>query len=49
MVNLYFNIEEPLIKVIAEMEYKGIAVDLDYLKKLADEYNNEIKTYGRDL
>lgn len=49
MVNLYFNIEEPLIKVIAEMEYKGIAVDLDYLKKLADEYNNEIKKLTEEI
>lgn len=31
------------------MEYKGIAVDLDYLKKLADEYDTEIKKLTEEI
>ena len=40
--DLYEKIEGPLIKVLAEMEYKGIAIDKDYLKLLIKQYDKEI-------
>jgi len=41
-LKLYQEIEEPLISVLARMEQRGICVDIDYLKGLLDEFNDEI-------
>jgi DNA polymerase-1 len=42
LIKLYKEIEEPLIFVLAEMEYKGIKVDVDYLKELSGEYEKKM-------
>lgn len=39
---LYNNIEFPLIDVLYEMEKDGFKLDLDMLKQLNNEYNNEL-------
>ena len=39
---VYENIEKPLIKVIADMEVKGIKVDKKSLQKLSKEFEYEI-------
>jgi DNA polymerase-1 len=35
---LFFETEMPLLKILAEMEYTGIKVDVQYLRKLEDEF-----------
>jgi len=46
---LYEEIEEPLIKVLAEIEYTGVCIDRDYLKKLIREYDIEIKRLTEEI
>ena len=41
-IDLYQNIEAPLIFVLAQMEQRGIKIDLPYLKKLGGEVQAEI-------
>src|SRR5699024_6369973 len=41
---LYYSIEEPVIKVLASMEYHGVRVDSDFLKNYSKELNLEILT-----
>lgn len=40
-VNLFYNVEMPLTKVLADMEYEGVAVDINALKELSDEYREK--------
>jgi len=40
---LYRDIEGPLIKVLAEMEYTGVNIDREYLNGLIKEYDSNIK------
>lgn len=49
MIELYRKIEEPLIKVLAEMEYTGVAIDREYLKELIIEYNKEIEIITKEI
>ncbi len=42
LVRTYREIEGPLIRILAEMEYTGVAIDLDYLSGLINEYEGEI-------
>lgn len=43
MHELYFNVELPLIKVLASMEVEGFKVDADYLTDLGNKFNEEIQ------
>jgi len=43
-LNLYEKLEEPLIKVLQEMEEAGIKVDVDYLKVLSEKIHKQIKS-----
>lgn len=42
MKNLYFDIEEPLIKVLAQMEFDGIRLDSEFLGDYSKELNEKI-------
>ncbi len=42
MEKLYAGIEAPLIKVLADMEFKGVNIDTRYLSHLLEEYNDNI-------
>ncbi len=42
MNNLYYNVELPLIKVLADMERAGIRVDTDFLADLSGEMEKKI-------
>ncbi|UCE24526.1 MAG: DNA polymerase I, partial [Candidatus Zixiibacteriota bacterium] len=42
MNNLYYNIELPLIRVLADMEQAGIRVDTGFLEKLSGEMEGKI-------
>ncbi|MCL4377057.1 MAG: DNA polymerase [Actinobacteria bacterium] len=39
----YYEIEEPLIKVLADMEFKGVNIDREYLNGLIKEYDSNIR------
>lgn len=39
---LYYEIEEPLIKVLVDLEYEGIKVDVDFLQVYSVELSKEI-------
>ncbi len=41
--NLYFQIEEPLIKVLVDMEYAGIKLDIDFLNQYATKLNQKLQ------
>lgn len=43
MLDLFFNIEMPLVEVIVNMERNGILLDIDYMKELSIFYNDKIK------
>lgn len=41
--NVFYNIEMPLVSILAQIEQLGILLDLDYLKKLSQEFSDRIK------
>ena len=41
-LKLLYNIEVPLSIILAEMEYDGVCVDIEYLNKLTQEFNSKI-------
>ncbi|MDD3818313.1 MAG: DNA polymerase I [Actinomycetota bacterium] len=49
MGELYWKIEEPLIRIIAEMEYTGVCIDREYLNDLIKEYDREIKNLEKEI
>jgi len=49
MEKLYWQIEEPLIRVLAEMEYTGVNIDKKYLNSLIKEYDREIKRLQKEI
>ena len=46
---LYYKIEEPLIRVLAEMEYTGVNIDRGYLKSLIKKYDIDIGELKKDI
>ena len=40
---VFFNIEMPCVNVVADMEDNGIELDLDYAKKLSEEYHGMLQ------
>jgi DNA polymerase-1 len=46
---LYYRIEEPLIRVLAEMEYTGVNIDREYLNSLIKKYDIDIKGLKKDI
>ena len=40
MADVFWNIEMPIIPIIAQTEDTGVRLDLDYCEKLSDKYNN---------
>ncbi len=49
MEKLYWQIEEPLIKVLAEIEYKGVNIDKKYLNGLIKEYEKDIEGLRKEI
>ena len=43
ITNVFFNIEMPLIPVIADMENNGIEIDTDFAKKLSIKYHEQLE------
>jgi DNA polymerase-1 len=46
---LYYKIEEPLIRVLAEMEYTGVNIDREYLNGLIKKYDIDIKGLKKEI
>lgn len=46
---LYWKIEEPLIQVLAEMEYTGVNIDKKYLSSLIEEYELDIGRLEKEI
>jgi DNA polymerase I len=47
--SLYDKIEGPLVKVLADMEFKGVDIDRQYLGKLMKEYDLDIESLTKDI
>ena len=42
LITLFNKIETPLLKVLAEMEYEGINLDVNFLKSLSNDLNSDL-------
>jgi len=42
ILKLFFDVEMPLVKVVKDMELRGIEIDQEYSKRLSDKYHKEI-------
>lgn len=49
MLDLYYNVELPLVQVLASMEYYGFKIDSEELKRLGKEYEEEITTLTNEI
>lgn len=49
MIDLFENIEMPLIEVLANMEHVGFKVDIDALKELGDEFQSRINQLTEEI
>jgi DNA polymerase-1 len=49
MHDLFYNIEMPLIKVLAEMEISGIKVDAEAMKQLSEEMSKKLITIEQEI
>ncbi|MSU02353.1 DNA polymerase I [Tissierella pigra] len=49
MLELYYDVELPLVEVLGSMEYYGFKIDKEELNGLREEYNEEIDTLTRDI
>jgi DNA polymerase-1 len=46
---VYKDIELPIIPIISKMEKVGIKIDTNYLKKLSEEYHNELNKIEKEI
>jgi DNA polymerase I len=46
---LFHDLEMPLVEVLAEMEYNGIAVDTELLKQLSDRYGQRMEVLQTEI
>ncbi|OQA21813.1 MAG: DNA polymerase I [Actinobacteria bacterium ADurb.Bin346] len=46
---LYNEIEGPLVKVLAEIEFKGVCIDPVYIKELIGQYDRDISSLTNDI
>ena len=49
LYDLFCNIELPLVNVLAEMEYAGISIDTEYLKKMAVDIDKSLVRLTKDI
>jgi DNA polymerase-1 len=48
-VSLYYDIELPLVQVLARMEMQGVRVDVERLENLAVDFNDRLKLSGEKI
>jgi len=46
---IYEYFEKPMIKLLAKLEYNGIKVDANYLKKLSAQFEKKLKKIEKDI
>jgi DNA polymerase-1 len=46
---VFEKIEKPLIPIIQEMEKNGVTLDVQYLKKLSDEYTTDLEKIQKEI
>lgn len=46
---LFYEVEIPLLVILADMEYNGIKIDLNYLARLSQEFANKISDLERSI
>ena len=49
LVDLFKKLEMPLLKVLAEMEFNGIKINLKFLKNLSQNYSEELKSIEKNI
>ncbi len=49
MVGLYQHLEEPLVRVLADMEYEGVNIDVPFLGAYADELTGKINELEKEI
>jgi DNA polymerase-1 len=49
LANLYDELEVPLIEVLAELEYNGIRVDVDRLRRLSQEMTQQLAAIEQEI
>lgn len=49
MEKLFYDIENPLVKVLADMENVGFKVDKEYLEELGEKFNKEIEELEKSI
>lgn len=49
LMKVYSEIELPLVPIIEEMEKNGIRVDVNYLKKLSEEYHKQASIHEKKI
>lgn len=49
MGKLYYEVELPLVEVLAHMEYNGFKVDQGKLKELSEDFSNRIEKLTKDI
>ena len=46
---IYEYFEKPMIKILSKLEFNGIKVDVDYLKKLSKQFENKLKKIEKEI
>lgn len=46
---LFKNVEIPLIKVVKDMELRGVEIDQEYAKRLSIKYNKQVDEYQKQI
>lgn len=49
LADLYWNIESPLIKALAQMEFNGVKIEVDYLRKYGSELSAQIAELEKEI
>lgn len=49
LIELFYNVEVPLVKVLSEMELEGVKVDTEMLKEISKELDAAIATIKEDV
>lgn len=49
LYKLFKDVEMPLVKVVKDMELRGIEIDQEYAKRLSDKYHKQVDEYQRQI
>ncbi len=49
LVDVWSHIELPIRPLVAEMKERGVMLDIDFLKKLSDEYHTELDAHEKKI